>query len=126
MRNGASTTRLLAWLLAIALIALPIVGVLQGWFAADRWPVQQLQVQAEFKHVSADELKKAVAPSLGAGFFALDLDRVRDEVAALPWVAKVEARKRWPDTLELRVIELHPIAHWGEGRLLGSDGRLFV
>ena len=124
--KGAVNMRVLAWLVAIALIALPIVGVLQGWFAADRWPVRQLQVQAEFRHVGADELRAAVRPSLDAGFFALDLDRVRNEVAALPWVAQVEARKRWPDTLELRVIELHPFAHWGEGRLLGEDGRLFV
>ncbi|HXS74058.1 MAG TPA: cell division protein FtsQ/DivIB [Rhodanobacteraceae bacterium] len=124
--KGAVNMRVIAWLIAITLIALPIVGVLQGWFAADRWPVRQLQVQGEFVHVDADELKKAVAPSLRAGFFALDLDRVRDEVAALPWIAQVEARKRWPDTLELHVRELHPFAHWGEGRLLGDDGRLFV
>lgn len=124
--KGAMNMRVIAWLIAIALIALPIVGVLQGWFAVDRWPVRQLRVQAVFNHVSAPELKKAVMPSLSAGFFALDLDRVRDEVAALPWVAHVEARKRWPDTLELRVIELQPVAHWGEGRLLGRDGRLFV
>lgn len=124
--KGASITRLLAWLVAIALIALPLVGVLQGWFAADRWPVKRLQVQAEFKHVDAEELRAAIAPDLHAGFFALDLDRVRRRVAALPWVARVEARKRWPDMLELRVLELHPFAHWGQGRLLGRDGRLFA
>jgi cell division protein FtsQ len=124
--KGAMNMRAIAWLVAIALIALPIVGVLQGWFAASRWPVRQLQVQGEFAHVDAEELKKAVAPSLRAGFFALDLGRVRDAVADLPWVAQVEARKRWPDTLELRVSELHPFAHWGEGRLLDASGRLFL
>lgn len=124
--KGAVNMRVIAWMIAITLIALPIVGVLQGWFAADRWPVRQLQVQGELTHVSGEELKKAVVPSLRAGFFALDLERVRNAVAALPWVAQVEARKRWPDTLELRVRELHPIAHWGEGRLLGEDNRLFV
>lgn len=124
--KGAMNMRVVAWIVAIALIALPIVGVLQGWFAADRWPVRQLQVQGEFVHVNAEELKRAVAPSLRAGFFALDLDRVRDAVASLPWVAQVEARKRWPDTLELRVSELHPFAHWGQGRLLDAGGRLFV
>lgn len=123
--KGAAT-RVLAWLIALALIALPIVGVLEGWFAADRWPVRKLEVQAEFKHLDAQALRAAVLPSLRAGFFALDLNQVRDVVAALPWVSHVEARKSWPDTLELRIYELHPVAHWGEGRLLGDDGRLFV
>lgn len=124
--RSAMNMRVIAWLVAIALIALPIVGVLQGWFAADRWPVRQLQVQGELAHVNAEELKNAVAPGLRAGFFALDLEQVRNAVAALPWVAQVEARKRWPDTLELRVTELHPFAHWGQGRLLDASGRLFV
>lgn len=124
--KGAMNMRVVAWLVAIGLIALPIVGVLQGWFAADRWPVRQLQVQGELAHVNAEELKQAVAPDLHAGFFALDLERVRNAVAVLPWVAQVEARKRWPDTLELRVSELHPFAHWGQGRLLDAQGRLFI
>lgn len=124
--KGAMNMRAIAWLVAIALIALPIVGVLQGWFAASRWPVRQLQVQGEFAHVDAEELKKAVAPSLRAGFFALDLGRVRDAVADLPWVAQVEARKRWPDTLVLVVRERQPIARWGERRLIGRDGVLFT
>jgi cell division protein FtsQ len=34
-------------------------------------------------------------------------------------------RKRWPDTLELRVVEREPFAHWGDRRLIGRDGGLF-
>ena len=49
--------RLVAWCLAIALVALPVVGVLRGWFAAARWPVSQLTVQAEFKHVTPAEVR---------------------------------------------------------------------
>lgn len=123
--KGAVNMRVIAWLIAVTLIALPIVGVLHGWFASSRWPVRQLQLQGEFSHVSAQDLQKAVGPSLREGFFALDLEHVRKSVAALPWVARVEARRRWPDTLELQVRELQPFAHWRKGRLLGSDGRLF-
>ncbi|HEY0198862.1 MAG TPA: cell division protein FtsQ/DivIB, partial [Rhodanobacter sp.] len=56
------TFRLVAWCLAIALVALPIVGVLQGWFAANRWPVTQLTVQAQFKHVTPADIRAAVLP----------------------------------------------------------------
>ena len=117
--------RLVAWCLAIALVALPIVGVLRGWFAADRWPVTQLTVQAEFKHVGAEQIRAAVRPRLGHGFFALDLDSVQQAVAALPWVESVEARKRWPDTLILRIYERQPFARWNQTRLISRQGVLF-
>ncbi len=119
------SVRLVAWCLAIALLALPIVGVLHGWFAADRWPVTKLTVQAEFRHVDMDELRAAVLPKLGKGFFALNLDGVQQAVAALPWVESVEARKRWPDTLQLRVIERQPFARWNEKQLISRQGKLF-
>ena len=117
--------RLAAWCLAIALVALPVFGLLGGWFAADRWPVTQLTVQAEFKHVSAAEIRAAVLPRLGKGFFALDLDAVQKSVAALPWVESVEARKRWPDTLQLRIYERQPFARWNDKQLISRQGRVF-
>ena len=79
--------RLLAWCLAIALVAWPVVGLLRGWFAASRWPVTRLTVQAEFKHVSAAEIRAAVLPRLGKGFFALNLEAVQQAVAALSLAA---------------------------------------
>ncbi len=119
------SVRLIAWLLAIALVALPIVGVLRGWFAAGRWPVTQLTVQAEFKHVSAADVRAAILPRLGKGFFALDLDAVQKAVAALPWVESVEARKRWPDTLQLRIYERLPFARWNGKQLISQQGQVF-
>ncbi|HEY8586183.1 MAG TPA: cell division protein FtsQ/DivIB [Rhodanobacter sp.] len=117
--------RPIAWCLAIALVALPIVGVMRGWFAAGRWPVTQLTVQAEFRHVSADDIRAAVKPRLGKGFFALDLDAVQKAVAALPWVESVEARKHWPDTLQLRIYERQPFARWNDTRLISRQGQVF-
>jgi cell division protein FtsQ len=118
--------RLVAWLLAIALVVTPIAGVLSGWFAADRWPVTQLTLQAEFKHVSAEQIRAAVQPRLGKGFFALNLDGVQKAVAALPWVESVEASKRWPDTLLLRVYERQPFARWNSNQLISREGKVFT
>jgi cell division protein FtsQ len=123
--KGAVALRFAAWIIAITLVALPVVGVLQGWFASDRWPVRELQVHATFSHVSATQVRTAVAPSLSAGFFAIDLGKVRDAVAALPWVARVEVSKHWPDALDITITEIDPVAHWGNDALLGRDGRIF-
>ena len=123
--KGATGLRVAAWIIAITLVALPVVGVLQGWFASARWPVRQLQVHATFSHVSAAQVRTAVAPALGAGFFAIDLEKVRDALAALPWVARVEVSKHWPDALDITITEINPVARWGSDALLGRDGRIF-
>jgi cell division protein FtsQ len=117
--------RLAVWCLVVVLVALPIVGVLNGWFAAGSWPVRRLTVQASFKHVDAQQIRTLVQPYLSRGFFALDLGDVQKAVAAVPWVASVEASKRWPDTLLLRVHERHPFARWNERQLISRQGVRF-
>jgi cell division protein FtsQ len=123
--SGGGFARTIAWGISLTLIALPIVGVLNGWFAANRWPLRHLAVHGSFEHVSAEQIRAAAGAHLRGGFFATDLDEVRDAVARLPWIARVEARKRWPDTVELRVFEQQPYARWGTDRLVNRRGELF-
>lgn len=119
-------SRLLAWGIALTLLSLPLVGVLNGWFAAERWPVTTLDVRAPFEQVGAEQIRAAALPELDAGFFAVDLDAVRLAVEKLPWVERVDARKRWPDALELVVHEYQPWARWGEDKLISRSGTLFA
>lgn len=117
--------RLVGWLLALALVALPVVAVLSGWIGADQWPLKRLRVTGEFERVDATQLRKTLLPYAQRGFFAVDLPAAQDAVAKLPWVERAEVRKRWPDVLEVRVVEHKPFARWGEDRLLSEHGRLF-
>jgi len=121
----SALSRLLAWILALALVTLPLVAVLQGWMAAERWPLSRLVIVAEFERVSPDQVQAAVAAHASAGFFAVDLDAVRQSLAGLPWVKSAEVRKHWPDTLELHLVEHRAFARWGETRLLSDEGTLF-
>jgi cell division protein FtsQ len=118
--------RILAWTLAIVLVALPVVAVLNGWIAGDRWPMRTLAVRGEFRQVDEVAVREAVGPFVAKGFFAVDLDGVRGAVAALPWVERVEVRKRWPDRLEVTLHEHTPVARWGADRMLSEDGALFA
>ena len=79
----------------------------------DRWPVTQLEVHAEYNHVSAEQIRAAVAPHLGEGFFALNLDDVRAAVAALPWV-EPSKRANAGRTRRATRHEHQPFARWGE------------
>jgi cell division protein FtsQ len=124
--GGNALAKLLAWTLAAGVVVLPLVGALNGWFAADRWPFRQLKVDARFERVSAEQVRAAVAPALNGGFFAVDLAAVRRGVESVPWVERAEVRRRWPDVLEVRVVERVVAAAWTEGRLVDAAGGLFT
>ncbi|MCI2262888.1 MULTISPECIES: cell division protein FtsQ/DivIB [Xanthomonas] len=121
-----ASLRILAWLLALALVALPIVAVLNGWVGAERWPLSRLQVSGDFKRVSAEQLRQVVLPYARRGFFAVRLQDAQDAIERLPWVESARVRKRWPDVLEVRVVEHRPFARWGEDRMLSEQGRIFA
>lgn len=124
--SPAFALRSAAWLLALTLVALPLVGVMQGWFAVGRWPLRQLRIDGPFEHVSAAQVRAAVRPHIAPGFFAVPLDQVSAAVEQLAWVASVDVRKRWPDVLEVRLRERSAAAVWQGGELVDAQGTLFA
>ena len=117
--------RIAAWVLAVSLVVLPIAAVLNGWIAGSRWPMRQLVVTGEFRQVSDARVRTVVLPLVQNGFFAVDLAEVRATLSKLPWVHRVEVRKRWPDRLEVSLVEYRPLARWGSNRMLSENGDLF-
>jgi len=117
--------RIAAWSLALALVALPLVAVVNGWAGADRWPLRTLRVTGDLRRVDPAQLQAMLRPYAQRGYFAVQLDQAQAAVAKLPWVAHAEVRKRWPDVLEVTVVEHRPFARWGKDRVLSEEGRLF-
>jgi cell division protein FtsQ len=102
-----------------------VVAILNGWLAADRWPMQRLRLTAEYQRVSAEQVRSVVSPHMGRGFFAVDPAEVQRAVLQLPWVDEVEVRKRWPDLIEITIREHRVFALWGEDQLLSDIGEIF-
>lgn len=123
--RGHFVVKVAAWLVALGVIALPVVAVVNGWIGAGQWPFRQLRVDADFRKVDVEDVRAAIAPALAPGFFAVDLGAARQAVERLPWVAGAEVRKLWPDTIEIRVHEFEAAARWNGERLLDVEGRIF-
>ena len=117
--------RVSAWALALVLVALPVVALVNGWIGGDRWPLRTLRVNDGLERVDQAKLRETVLPFAQRGFFAVRLAEAQDAVEKLPWVERAEVRKRWPDVLEVRIVEHRPFARWGEDRLLSEQGTLF-
>src|SRR5690606_7996169 len=96
-----------------------------GWVGGERWPLRTLRVNDGLERVDQAKLREAVLPFAQRGFFAVRLADARAAVEKLPWVERAEVRKRWPDVIEVRIVEHRPFARWGEDRLLSEQGTLF-
>lgn len=59
------------------------------------------------------------------GFFAQDVDKVREQIQTMPWLKGSVVRKIWPDRLSISVIEYQPVAYWNQDELLSNDGVVF-
>lgn len=121
MRPLARFALTAATVLLMATLAMVAVDYLAR---AGAFRIVNLTVETEARHVTGAEVQAAAWPAVRGNYFAVDLDAVAAAAAALPMVRKVEVRRRWPDSLHLRVAEHRPLARWGGGGIVNADGTL--
>ena len=71
-------------------------------------------------------MRSVVAAGLDGGFLGADLAALQARLEALSWVYAASVRRRWPDTLEIAVVEQLPIARWGDSAFLNHEGERFA
>lgn len=62
------------------------------------------------RQVSPDAVRRTLSGLPGANLFSVDLDRVAEDVAALPWVRQVAVKRLLPGTLRVEIQERTPAA----------------
>lgn len=92
---------------------------------ADR-PISQISVQGELSYISQQAVQQRIAPYVTASFFTVDLAAMRSELEKMPWIARAEVRRIWPDQLSIQLEEQLPVARWGNGELLNNQGQAFT
>lgn len=102
-----------------------VVAGIQAYAALQRIPVQRILVTGELEHTQASAVQDMVQPTLGGGFLGTDLQQVRQQLEALPWIYEASVRRVWPNALEIHVVEQLPIARWGQDSFLNHEGEVF-
>ena len=113
------------------------VFIVWGWFTLenpDTLPITTIEIQGEFHYLAKQQIQQTMesrlvggrsCTSLCGGFFNIDVDVIRDVLLEIPWVNTATVRRVWPDTLQIVIVEQLPIARWGAGGLVNSQGQLF-
>lgn len=89
------------------------------------FPLREVVVDGELSHVSREQVRLIVAKHLKGNFFTLDIIKARNAFEKLPWARKVSVRRRWPDKLEVVIVEHQALARWGNIALVNTHGELF-
>ena len=89
------------------------------------FPLNEVRVEGELKHVTREQVRLISSRYLKGNFFTVDLVKTRQAFEKLPWARTVSVRRRWPSRLEVTIEEHEALARWGNIALVNTHGELF-
>lgn len=112
----------------VVLLVLLVVAAfyVQQWLEDEqKVPVQHIQILGERTHIEDDNVRQFVRQQHAGSFFELNVTQVHEDLESMPWVYRASVRKRWPNTLNLFLVEQVAVAHWNSDQLLNQYGESF-
>ncbi|MBU3844137.1 MAG: FtsQ-type POTRA domain-containing protein [Candidatus Anaerobiospirillum pullicola] len=77
------------------------------------FPVARVTINAKLQHVTQEEIAQEVGKMVGGkNIVTLDLSALHNALLQMPWVAQVSVNKRFPDTIEVSLVEHFASARW--------------
>jgi cell division protein FtsQ len=115
---------------ATLVLVFAIVLVLAALFlwlrSSDVFAVRHITSTA-LEHVTPGEISRATAEARGVSLLRLSTGAIEKNLAALPYVRSAEVHRRFPDTLEITLVEYEPVARLQAGNgdvwLVAGNGR---
>src|SRR5690606_2034590 len=89
-------------------------------------PISVINVEGDLQYIDRASVQAALAPYQQKSLVTIDLDALRADLLAMPWVSAASVRRVWPDQLVINLDEHLPVARWGDDALLNNNGRAFT
>ncbi|HTO19832.1 MAG TPA: FtsQ-type POTRA domain-containing protein [Pseudomonas sp.] len=112
-------------LLLVALLVGGVVLFQQLQPYLDR-PIARIGIAGKLTFTAPEQVERVIEPYVSSRFFGVDLEGLRADLEALPWIAHAQVRRVWPDEVEIELNEYLPIARWGDGALLNNRGEAYA
>jgi cell division protein FtsQ len=100
-------------------------AALQALLRSPLFPLREVVVRGELNNASREEITSAL-DGIGGNFFSADLAAVRGRLEQVGWVRQVDARRVWPDRIEVRLEEHVAFARWGDSGYVNTFGEPFA
>ena len=111
-------------LIGLAALIFAYAG-LQLLLRSPLFPLREVVVRGELNNASREQIANAL-DGIGGNFFSADLAAVRTRLEQVGWVRQVDARRVWPDRIEVRLEEHVAFARWGDSGYVNTFGEPFA
>lgn len=88
-------------------------------------PIQRVVIRGDLVALDKKAVEDAVVIVETDTFLGIDLDELVKQLERHPWVERARAKRQWPDTVEIEIVEEMPIAYWGDQWMVNAKGRIF-
>ncbi len=123
IRFRRSTLLVTATLLMVSAL---VAVVADRLFLPSAFQLDQVRLEGTFVHIDPQELRNKVLVAMEGNYFAVDLEHVERAVLAVDWVYAATVRRVWPGSIHVQVREQQPVARWGRGNWLNTDGEVIT
>lgn len=89
------------------------------------FPIKTVKVYG-LQHIDQQAMQHALMPLVSKGFFAIDVETIKDRLLKSPWVSQAAVQRVWPDKVLITVQEKTPLASWNDSSVLSTNGELFT
>jgi len=119
------------WLGVSFFVGVILTVLSSSWYLTEKMvmtenmPISSLNITGEIHYTKHSEIVRALEEINLSNFFQVDVNKVQQKIAELPWVYSVSVRKQWPDELKIYLVDQTPVALWNGDFLINSYGDVF-
>lgn len=116
----------LLWPLLLVMLGMGLYELANRLQPLAQRPISLINVEGDLQYIDRDSVHRSIEPYLQESLLTIDLEALRADLIAMPWVASAAVTRVWPDQLVITLDEHLPVARWGDSALLNNAGRAFV
>lgn len=117
-RLGQSLPSVLASVLVLAGAVTVLVNIAMQ-------PLDRVVIVGEIGELHRQALQGWLVENVAETAAEWDLEQTEVLLETLPWIQSAAATRVWPNTMRLEIRPHKPVALWGDGSFLNSEGQVF-
>lgn len=115
-----------SWLKALLPLILLLLLVVYWLHWTLSRPVGQVAIYGEVRHADLQGLQERALPWLTDAFWKVNLKGLQVSLERDPWLQQVNISRRWPDQIQIELVERKAWARWNQTAFVDERGQGFA